>query len=107
MKTQSSDAKERQYIRLDGDDDFTSHRFPDECFEDEDDEFVFLNLDEDDEDEVARKADDRERKDRLIGEVYFIIKAFVASAAVIGILALITRAIFYPFIRKITKDLDW
>jgi len=107
MKTQSSDAKERQYIRLDGDDDFTSHHFPDECFEDEDDEFIFLNNDEDDEDEVARKADDRERKDRLIGEVCFIAKALVASAAVIGILALITRAIIYPFIRKIAKDLDW
>lgn len=107
MKTQPSGAKERQYIRLDGDDDFTSHHFPDECFEDEDDdEFIFLNQDEDDEDEVARKADDRERKDRLIGEVCFIVKALVAGAAVIGILALITRAIIYPFIRRIAKDLD-
>ena len=106
MRGQSPKTQEqRQYIRISGEEP-ERLSFPDEYFEDEDDDEDFLLGMDDDGD--ARKAKNEDRKDkRLLGEICFITGVLAVSATIIGIIVFISRVILAPFVKKFLRDLDW
>lgn len=106
-RTPNNTTKERQYIKLSGEETETERlSFPDECFEDEDDfdyDDFLMGMD----DEGARKAKKSVDKDRILGEVCFISGMAVVGAVLVGATIFVSRVFMYPLIKKFAKDLDW
>ena len=111
MKTQPKTcSKERQYIRLGDPSEVERLSFPDEYFEDDDDDYVFLQEGKDDEpvnDKVARKAEKEPRDGRILGEICFVSGVIVFGAVTIGVITIIARLFMFPVAKKIAKTLDW
>ena len=88
--------EERRYIKLMGENnDCEIEELTDEFFED------------DDEDEVPIRTPEEEKRDKLIGDVYFFSAVLLVGAVFFGFIALIARLIAFPIMKKISDDLDW